>query len=110
MNFVRALVIAVATGGLSAAALAQTPIQPPRDPNMPAQKDTIPEKVVPQDPSTTGSTGSSGTLSDKLEKSDGVIKPPPTGSGMVIKPPQTGTMPVIPPPGSPGGNPRVEPK
>ena len=110
MTFVRALVIAVATGGLSAAALAQTPIQPPRDPNMPASKDTIPEKVVPQDPSTTGSTGSKGTLSDKLEKSDGVIKPPKMGSGMVVKPPETGTMPVIPPPGSPGGNQQVEPK
>jgi hypothetical protein len=111
MQFVRTLVIAVATGGLSAAALAQTPIQPPRDPNMPAPKDTIPEKIVPQDPSTTGSTGSNGTLSDKLEKSDGVIKPPPNiGSGMVVKPPETGTMPVIPPPGSPGGNQRLEPK
>ena len=77
---------------------------------MPAPKDTIPEKVEPQDPPTTGSTGSQGTLSDKLEKSDGVIKPPNTGNGMVVKPPDTGTMPVIPPPGSPGGNQQVEPK
>jgi hypothetical protein len=111
MNLVRALAVVVATGGMSIAALAQTPIQPPRDPNMPAPKDTIPEVVAPHDPSTTGSTGSGGTLSDKLEKSDGVIKPPPNaGSGMVIKPPVTGTMPVIPPPGSPGGNPRVDPR
>jgi len=52
-------------------ALAQSPIQP-RDPNMPDPKTTIPEKIRPEEPDTTGSTGN---LSDKLSRSEGVIKP-----------------------------------
>ena len=51
--------------------------------------------------------------SDKLNQSDGVIKP---GSNidpkMQVNPPDPGptSTPVIPPPGSPGGNPNVVPK
>jgi hypothetical protein len=51
--------------------------------------------------------------SEKLDKSNGVIKP----SGnldpkMQVTPPDPGptSTPVIPPPGSPGGNPNVVPK
>ena len=102
---------AVLSIGLAGAAGAQTPsapnnpVQPqPRDPNMPSPQNTVPEKVE--------STGSAGTLSDKLQRSDGVITPPDVGSGMVVRPPvpNPGTTPVIPPPGSPGGNPRLDPK
>jgi hypothetical protein len=52
------------------------------------------------------------TLSRELNRSSGVIHPPPTGDGSVVAPPNQGTssMPVIPPPGSPGGNPRLQPK
>ena len=97
--------------GLTGAALAQTPSAPanpvqqqPRDPNMPAQQNTLPEKI--------DSTGATGTLSEKLERTDGVIKPQEMGSDMVVRPPvpNPGTTPVIPPPGSPGGNPRLDPK
>ena len=51
------------------------------------------------------------SLSDQLAQSKGVICPP-TGvdPGMRQPPPEGGTMKVIPPPGSPGGDPRVEPK
>jgi hypothetical protein len=103
MTFGLAGVLAI---GLAGAPLAQTTITPkeqPRDPNMPSQQNTIPEKM--------DSTGSTGTLSDRLQKSDGVIKPP---SGIdpditVRAPvPNPGTTPVIPPPGGPGGNPRLE--
>jgi hypothetical protein len=100
---------ALALGTMSATALAQTPA-PPRDPNMPDPKTVPAEKIRPEEPGTTGSTGQ--TLSDKLEKSEGVIKPPPMpGSGeMVIRPPQTGSpMPVIPPPGTSPTDP-VQPK
>ena len=103
--------VAALGAGVASAASAQTPSAPgnpvqqqPRDPNMPAQQNTVPEKM--------DSTGSGGTLSDKLQRSDGVITPPDVGSGMVVRPPvpNPGTTPVIPPPGSPGGNPRLDPK
>lgn len=43
-------------------------------------------------------------LSDRLDKSDGVIKPPPSRDTDIIKPtPDIESMPVIRPPGSPGG-------
>lgn len=91
--------------------LAQTPLPQQQAPNMPAPKDTIPEKVEPADPATTGTTR--GTLSDKLEKSDGVIRPPANMDPEITVPapvPNPGTTPVIPPPGTPGGNPTIEPK
>ena len=94
----------VATGS---AALAQAPV-PQQAPNMPAPKETIPEKIAPNDPSTTGAT-----LSEKLEASDGVIKPPANMDPEITVPapvPNPGTTPVIPPPGSPGGNTTVGPK
>jgi hypothetical protein len=49
----------------------------------------------------------------RLEKSDGVIRPPPNVDPKIhVRPPDpaTGSTPVIPPPGSPGGNPDVVPK
>jgi hypothetical protein len=75
---------------------------------MPDPKTVPAEKMAPQDP---GSTGSTGTLSDKLEKSDGVIKPPPMGSEMVVRPPVSNpnSMPVITPPGTSPSDP-VQPK
>ena len=99
---------ALALGAMSTAALAQTPAQP-RDPNMPDPKSVPPEKIRPGEPGTTGSTGQ--TLSDKLEKSDGVIKPPPMGSEMVVRPPvaNPNSMPVITPPGTSPSDP-VQPK
>ena len=51
------------------------------------------------------------TLSDKLERSDGVIRPPDTGAGRTITPPDTGTTPVLPPAGSPGSRaPNADPR
>ena len=97
------------TAGPSLAQVPSAPTNPvqqqPRDPNMPAQGNTVPEKV--------DSTGTSNSLSERLEKTDGVIRPP-TGIDpeMTVSPPvaNPGTTPVIPPPGSPGGNPRVDPR
>ncbi len=53
---------------------------------------------------------SSKTLSDKLDRGGGVICPPNIDPGIKAPAPETGKMPVIPPPGSPGGDPKVQPK
>src|SRR6185437_6593538 len=53
---------------------------------------------------------SSKTLSDKLDQGGGVICPPNVDPGIKAPAPDTGKMPVIPPPGSPGGDPKVQPK
>ena len=54
------------------------------------------------------------TLSERLHRSDGVIKPPSgIDPGMQVAPkdPNAGSnMPVIPPPGSPGGDRSIQPK
>ena len=56
-----------------------------------------------------GQTG--GTLSDKLNSTNGVIRPQTdVDPGMGRPAPATGTMPIIPPPGSPGGPAGVQPK
>ena len=78
---------------------AQVPV-PPRDPNMPAPQNIVPDKIEGQ---RSDSTGSTNTLSDKLERSDGVIAPPDPGAGRIVTPPDTGTMPVIPPAATPQG-------
>ena len=109
----RLIPAAVLAASLGGAALAQTPIQPQRPPNMPSTDQTIPEKIKPEDPSATGSTGSGATLSDKLEATGGVIRPPSGIDPEITAPapvPDPGTTPVIRPPGSPGGNPSVQPK
>ncbi|MFG1428349.1 hypothetical protein [Roseixanthobacter glucoisosaccharinicivorans] len=50
-------------------------------------------------------------LSDRLDRTDGVIPPARNLDPELTHPaPKGGTMPVIPPPGSPGGNPQVQPK
>jgi hypothetical protein len=48
----------------------------------------------------------SKTLSEKLD----LICPPDVDPGIKAPAPDTGKMPVIPPPGSPGGDPKVQPK
>ncbi|EIM26896.1 hypothetical protein [Microvirga lotononidis] len=72
------------------------------------------ESTGPQDPRSTGSVGrSNAPLSDKLDRTDGVIRPPADiAPDMNVRPPvpNPGTTRVIPPPGSPGGDQSVEPK
>src|SRR5260370_28248821 len=75
--------------------------------NMPSQQ-TVPEATGP------GTSGSSSEpLSDKLDRSGGVIRPPAgVDPGLTLSPPQSGSskMPVIPPPGTRGGEPEINPK
>ena len=53
-----------------------------------------------------------GNLSDRLDRSKGVIQPPPAvDPGMQVTPPNPDArMPVIPPPGSRDGDQTVQPK
>jgi hypothetical protein len=104
---------AAVCGALSGAAAAQAPIRPPQAPNMPPTDQVVPEKIQPQEPSSTGTVGSDATLSDKLEATDGVIRPRTNIDPEITAPapvPNPGTTPVIPPPGSPGGDQSVVPK
>ncbi len=71
-----------------------------------------PEADAPKPSPSLPSTGE--TLSERLDRSDGVIKPPSgVDPGMQVAPkdPNAGSnMPVIPPPGSPGGDQSMRPK
>jgi hypothetical protein len=53
---------------------------------------------------------SNQTLSERLDRTNGVICQPDTDLGIKAPTPEAGKTPVIPPPGSPGGNPNVQPK
>ena len=84
---------------LATAAFAQA--TPPSSP--------VPDKIQPD----AGPPGTAGTLSDRLEKNDGVIKPPGnTAPGLVVRPPDPnpGSMPVIKPGDLPGREPGTEAK
>jgi hypothetical protein len=61
---------------------------------------------------TEGQAPPAGNPSDRLERSDGVIRPPAGVDPQIhVPPPEPGArMPVIRPPGTPGGDPRIEPK
>jgi hypothetical protein len=71
-----------------------------------------PDADAPKPSPALPSTGE--TLSERLERSDGVIKPPAgidRGIHVAPKDPDVGSnMPVIPPPGSPGGDRSIQPK
>ncbi|MBO1020147.1 hypothetical protein IPV08_09240 [Methylobacterium sp. SD274] len=91
-------------------AYAQSPDAPLKgrdtSPNIPPSTETVPEKVRPSEEGTGGST-----LSDKLEKNDGVITPPGNSApGLVVKPPESENsgMPVIKPGQLPGREPGTE--
>jgi hypothetical protein len=72
------------------------------------------ENTGPQDPRSTGLVGrSSEPLSDKLDSTGGVVRPPADiAPDMTVRPPvaDPGTTRIIPPPGTPGGDQSIEPK
>src|SRR3984893_1566010 len=91
-------------GAAAGPAAALTPTSPHKDPT--AGKPA--PKIVPEDPATSGS--STEPLSEKLDRSGGVIHPPAgVESGMMQSPPAigSGSTPAIRPPGcKPGVNPK----
>ena len=111
----RVLILSLFLAGGSTAAWAQNPgALQQQPPNMPPPSQMPAEKVEPSLPSSgePSTTGATGTLSDKLKASDGVIRPGDTGApDMRVRPPvpDPGTTPVIPAPGGPG-NQAVDPK
>jgi hypothetical protein len=87
-----------------------TPQPSPAEPNK-----TIPEKVAPPEEAIPDpqAPAQGDSLSDQLERNEGVIKPPPgidSGIGVPAPDPDPGTTPVIPPRGSPGNPSDVRPK
>jgi hypothetical protein len=104
------LLLATVLGFSAAPASAQV------TPGDPAGNQTIPEKDQsrPQDVPK-GEEDGTKTLSDKLNASGGVIKPPQgvdpdPGISKPAPVPDPHSTPVIPPPGTPGGPPGPEPK
>jgi hypothetical protein len=82
-----------------------------------AQERSPPQSQPTQPPpggspdSNNGSDQSPRSPGDELNHSGGVLQPPPTPDAGVVSPPSEGSsMPVIPPPGTPGGNPKMQPK
>ena len=89
------------------AAAAQTADQPQTSPNPPKS----PPTTLPLPPEQGEGSGSS--MSERLSKSQGVIRPPQeVDPAIKQEAPSTGpnSMPVIPPPGTPGGDQSVKPK
>jgi hypothetical protein len=84
----------------------------PAQERAPASTLQKPEADAPKQSPSLPSTGE--TLSERLHRSDGVIKPPSgidPGMHVAPKDPNAGSnMPVIPPPGSPGGDQSIQPK
>jgi hypothetical protein len=87
-------------------------------PGDPTGNQTIPEKDLSR-PAEGGTQNGNGTsdgtqsLSDKLDKSGGVIKPAEGVDPQIVQPapvPDPKSTPVIPPAGTPGGPPGPEPK
>jgi hypothetical protein len=106
------LVLAVGVGLSSGAALGQSA------PGAAGSNQVIPEKerALPSAEPKGGvplTSGRSESLSDKLDASDGVIKPTPGVDPGIVQPapvPHPNSTPVIRPPGTPGGAPGPEAK
>jgi hypothetical protein len=73
-----------------------------------------PPETAPQVPNSTTVDKKPGeTLSERLDRSGGVIRPPAgvdPGIAAPVPDPHPGTTPVIPPPGTPGGSQSLQPK
>lgn len=106
---VAAIAVMLMGSGFLGSALAQpVPAQRQKPPGPPPAGPIPPERLEPgpESPSSGGRGPGSGTPS-------GVIRPPAGVDPGIQAPaliPNPDTMPVIPPPGTPGGDPRVEPR
>ena len=87
----------------------------PQTPSVPEERQAPsarPDDSTGANPQQGTSTAPSGSLSDELSRSGGVMQPPATGDQGVVPPPKAGpqSTPVIPPPGTAGGNQDIQPK
>lgn len=107
-------VICGVLSGASCGALAQNQ-RPQSVPPSSGNESPAPEqpgKPAPQLPDN-GSKAPSGSSSEELSRSGGVIRPPSAVDPRMNQStpdPGSRSMPVLPPPGTPGGNPSVTPK
>ena len=110
MRFVLPGLVAASLMLGAAAGSAQTGA-PPSAPNMPSPNNVPAEKIAPPlDSNSTGSTREN--LSDRLQRTEGVIAPPSTSApDMTVQPPvaNPNSTPVIRPPGTSPTDP-VQPK
>lgn len=88
-----------------------------QEPGSPTNRDTVPEQYVPPNaPDDRGNPADSKTMPkpppQDLDRSGGVIAPPPVEDQGAMPPPNQGTSrtPVIGPPKTPGGDLEVKPK
>ena len=96
------LAIAAFAAIINSASAQQTP---------PPPIDAIPEKAPQHMDTPSADDGKHGSLSDRLDKSNGVIRPETGVDPGIQKPaPATGAMPIIRPPGDSGGAGNVQPK
>jgi hypothetical protein len=106
--------VLIVSGVAFAFGLGALPAVAQQGPGAPGTDQVIPEKdrSRPQDQPKTQAGAAGETLSDKLNRTDGVLKPPADVDPDIHKDaPATGTMPVIPPPGTPGSSRQgVDPK
>jgi hypothetical protein len=104
LRFAAPMIAALVTVAAANVPLAQPIMNPP-----PQGGATCPPDVKGEPPTVGG--GSSEPLSDKLDRSKGVICPPGgVDRKMQVTPPSGGPLKVIPAPGTPGGDPDVQPK
>jgi hypothetical protein len=81
---------------------APAPAAPP-----PTAPDAIPEKLAPSDAPATDLSQKKGNLSDKLNESNGVIRPEGAiDPKMQKQAPATGSTPIIAPPTAPNAQPK----
>ncbi len=102
MNTKRTLA-SMACLAFAASSLAISPAMAQTAPGAPGSNDVIPEKQAPPSPPTKGEadTTTGRSLSQKLDQSGGVIKPPSGVDPDISKAPPVadpGSMPVIKPP------------
>ncbi|HUZ66431.1 MAG TPA: hypothetical protein VMU56_02080 [Beijerinckiaceae bacterium] len=108
MSKTMSLAAAALTFGLIAAPFAA---DAQSTPGAPGSDQVIPEKQAPGPVSP--QNAKRGNLSDKLNKTNGVLKPPSGVDPKMNRPapaPHPNSMRVIPPPGTPGGKGGVQPK
>lgn len=92
--------LALALAFAAPAALAQEPTVP-ADPPPAGSPDVVPERIEPQRPI---GPPPEESLTDRLERTDGVIRPPPAVDPEMVEPPPDGGAavgPVIKPPSPP---------
>ena len=104
--FLTAVVLAMTVEPCAAQNTQNTPAPLTLDPKACSdeQRLQLPNTPAPQ-------SGPNQNLSEKLERTEGVVCPPAgVDPEIAVSPPGGGKTPVIPPPGSPGGDPTVRPK